>query len=98
MNFKLKVWRQAHANAKGSFMNIDAPDISSDTSFLEMLDIVNERLLEAGDEPIAFGSEVDPGELRLRIVLEPDHLVRLDVPQACPAIEGGDEDERVVDG
>ena len=51
MNFKLKVWRQANAGAKGSFMSIDAPDISPDTSFLEMLDIVNERILEAGDDP-----------------------------------------------
>jgi succinate dehydrogenase / fumarate reductase iron-sulfur subunit len=61
MNFFLKVWRQKNGKAKGEFMSIDAKDISADTSFLEMLDIVNERLLEKGDEPIAFDHDCREG-------------------------------------
>ena len=61
MELYLKVWRQPNAQAKGSFMSIDAKDISPDTSFLEMLDIVNERLIEKGDEPIAFDHDCREG-------------------------------------
>ena len=41
MNFKLKIWRQADAKAKGGFETYEVNDISEDTSFLEMLDILN---------------------------------------------------------
>jgi succinate dehydrogenase / fumarate reductase, iron-sulfur subunit len=61
MNFKLKVWRQKNSRDKGRFESYDAPDISSDTSFLEMLDIVNERLLEKGEEPIVFDHDCREG-------------------------------------
>jgi succinate dehydrogenase / fumarate reductase, iron-sulfur subunit len=61
MDFYLKVWRQKDATAKGSFMSIDAKEISADTSFLEMLDIVNERLIEKGEEPIAFDHDCREG-------------------------------------
>lgn len=61
MDFYLRVWRQKDAKSKGGFMSIDAKDISPDTSFLEMLDIVNERLLEKGDEPIAFDHDCREG-------------------------------------
>jgi succinate dehydrogenase / fumarate reductase iron-sulfur subunit len=61
MDFTLKVWRQKNAASKGDFFTINAKDIGPDTSFLEMLDIVNERLLEAGDEPIAFDSDCREG-------------------------------------
>jgi succinate dehydrogenase / fumarate reductase iron-sulfur subunit len=61
MDFFLKVWRQPSAEAKGSFMAVDAKDISPDTSFLEMLDIVNERLIEGGDSPIAFDHDCREG-------------------------------------
>ena len=61
MDFFLKVWRQQSAQSPGQFMNIDAKGISSDTSFLEMLDIVNERLIEAGDETIAFDHDCREG-------------------------------------
>ena len=44
MDFYLKVWRQKNAAASGEFMSIDAKDISPDTSFLEMIDIVNRSL------------------------------------------------------
>ncbi|HJT82656.1 MAG TPA: succinate dehydrogenase/fumarate reductase iron-sulfur subunit [Chthoniobacterales bacterium] len=61
MNFKLKVWRQSNREAKGKFVNYDATDISPDASILEMLDIVNERLVVKGEEPIAFDSDCREG-------------------------------------
>ncbi len=61
MNLKLKVWRQANASAAGRMVEYDAPDISPDMSFLEMLDVVNERLTESGDEPIAFDHDCREG-------------------------------------
>ena len=45
MNFKLKIWRQADAKAKGGFETYEVNDISEDTSFLEMLDILNNNLI-----------------------------------------------------
>ena len=61
MNFKLKVWRQNNRESKGKFVDYDATDISPNASFLEMLDIVNERLLIGGKEPIAFDSDCREG-------------------------------------
>ncbi len=61
MDFTLKVWRQKSSRDKGKFESYQAPDISPDTSFLEMLDIVNERLLEDGKEPIAFDHDCREG-------------------------------------
>ena len=54
MNFHLKIWRQAEGNKQGGFQDVEAGDIPSEASFLEMLDIVNDRLTEGGDEPVAF--------------------------------------------
>lgn len=61
MNFKLKVWRQKNAASAGSFKDYDAKDIPSEASFLEMLDIVNEGLIEGGEVPIAFDSDCREG-------------------------------------
>src|SRR6267143_2480270 len=61
MNFRLKIWRQKDAKSKGRLVKYDATDISPNASFLEMLDIVNERLLLRGDEPIAFDSDCREG-------------------------------------
>lgn len=61
MNFKLKVWRQASPSEKGRLVSYEAEGISADASFLEMLDIVNERLLEKGEEPIAFDHDCREG-------------------------------------
>ncbi len=61
MNFRLRVWRQKSSDEKGRLVDYDAPDISPNTSFLEMLDIVNERLIERGEEPIAFDSDCREG-------------------------------------
>ncbi|MDY0002563.1 MAG: succinate dehydrogenase/fumarate reductase iron-sulfur subunit [Polyangia bacterium] len=61
MNFTLKVWRQNGPEERGGFDTLPAEDISSDTSFLEMLDIVNERLIEGGKEPFAFDHDCREG-------------------------------------
>ena len=61
MNFKLRVWRQKDAKSKGKLAPYEAKDISPNTSFLEMLDIVNERLTLTGEEPIAFDSDCREG-------------------------------------
>lgn len=61
MNFHLKVWRQPDAATTGKLLDYEAADISPDTSFLEMLDIVNEQLVQRGEEPIAFDSDCREG-------------------------------------
>ena len=61
MNFRLRVWRQKGPETKGQLVNYEAADISPNTSFLEMLDIVNERLVVKGEEPIAFDSDCREG-------------------------------------
>ncbi len=54
MNLTLRVWRQAGPSAPGRFETYEAKDVSEDSSFLEMLDMVNDRLIARGDEPIEF--------------------------------------------
>ena len=61
MNLTLVVWRQREPNAKGAFERYDAPGVSPDMSFLEMLDVVNERLTEQGKVPIAFDHDCREG-------------------------------------
>jgi succinate dehydrogenase iron-sulfur subunit len=61
MNFKLKIWRQRDPKTPGKLVEYDAPDIPPSASFLEMLDIVNERLLLRGEEPVAFDSDCREG-------------------------------------
>jgi succinate dehydrogenase / fumarate reductase, iron-sulfur subunit len=61
MNFTLRVWRQAGPAAPGQFAEYPAPDISADASFLEMIDVVNERLIQQGVEPIAFSHDCREG-------------------------------------
>jgi succinate dehydrogenase / fumarate reductase iron-sulfur subunit len=48
INLKLKVWRQANSNASGGFQTYDANNISTEMSFLEMFDVVNEKLINDG--------------------------------------------------
>ena len=48
MNFKLKIWRQRDAKSRGKLVDYEVRDISPDTSFLEMLDILNENLIRSG--------------------------------------------------
>src|SRR6516165_6744220 len=61
MNFKLKVWRQKDRQSPGKLVDYNAPDIPPPASLLEMLDIVNERLLLRGEDPIAFDSDCREG-------------------------------------
>ncbi len=61
MNLTLRVWRQKNAADAGRMETFDAKDISPDMSFLEMLDVVNERLIEQGKEPIAFDHDCREG-------------------------------------
>lgn len=61
MNLKLRVWRQENPESEGRFVEYDANDVSSDMSFLEMLDVVNEELMEKGEEPIAFDHDCREG-------------------------------------
>jgi succinate dehydrogenase / fumarate reductase iron-sulfur subunit len=61
MNLTLHVWRQSSHSAPGRLERYEAADISPDMSFLEMLDVVNERLAKAGQEPIAFDHDCREG-------------------------------------
>ena len=61
MHLTLRVWRQRNANARGSFVTYEANEVSPDMSFLEMLDVVNEGLIEDGEEPIAFDHDCREG-------------------------------------
>ncbi len=61
MKVKLKVWRQKNANTPGEFKSYDTPDLNPNMSFLEMLDVVNEDLTNAGEEPIAFDHDCREG-------------------------------------
>ncbi len=61
MKVVLHVWRQASASAKGRLVDYHAEDISPDMSFLEMLDVLNERLILKGDDPIAFDHDCREG-------------------------------------
>jgi succinate dehydrogenase / fumarate reductase iron-sulfur subunit len=61
VNVTLRVWRQASPSAPGKLVDYKAKDISPDMSFLEMLDVVNEGLIKAGQDPIAFDSDCREG-------------------------------------
>ena len=61
MRLTLHVWRQPGRDAPGRIVEYDAPDISPDLSFLEMLDLVNERLIAKGEDPIAFDHDCREG-------------------------------------
>jgi len=61
MNLTLKVWKQKNNKASGSFQTYKVADISSEMSFLEMFDVLNERLISEGKEPIAFDHDCREG-------------------------------------
>ena len=61
MNLTLKIWRQKNASSAGRLETYEAKDVLEDMSFLEMLDVVNEGLIERGEEPIAFDSDCREG-------------------------------------
>lgn len=61
MNLTLKVWRQQNQKAKGNMETYQVADISPDSSFLEMMDILNEQLIAEGKEPVAFDHDCREG-------------------------------------
>lgn len=61
MNFNLKIWRQEEGVATGAFQDVEACGITPGASFLEMLDIVNECLVEGGTRPVAFDHDCREG-------------------------------------
>ena len=61
MNITLQVWRQESADARGRFETYQVDDINQDMSFLEMLDVLNERLTLQGEDPIVFDSDCREG-------------------------------------
>ena len=61
MNLILHVWRQAASDKTGAFKRYEVPDVSDHQSLLEMLDLLNERLVAQGKEPVAFDSDCREG-------------------------------------
>lgn len=61
MELNLNIWRQSNREDKGSMVNYRVSDISEDSSFLEMLDILNENLINQGKEPVAFDHDCREG-------------------------------------
>lgn len=61
MNLTLKVWRQKNNKDNGSFETYQVKDISSEMSFLEMFDVLNEQLIHEGKDPIAFDHDCREG-------------------------------------
>lgn len=61
MNLTLKVWRQKNKDDKGGFITYQVKDISSEMSFLEMFDVLNEQLITEGNDPIAFDHDCREG-------------------------------------
>ena len=61
MNLTLKVWRQKNSREKGKFETYQLKDISSEMSFLEMIDVLNEKLIAEGNDPITFDHDCREG-------------------------------------
>lgn len=61
MNFKIKVWRQRNRNDEGRFVEYSVNNISPDASFLEMLDVLNNELVQKGEDPVAFDHDCREG-------------------------------------
>ena len=61
MKLTLKIWRQENANAKGSMHTYSLDGVSPDMSFLEMMDVLNEQLMEQGIDPVAFDHDCREG-------------------------------------
>jgi succinate dehydrogenase / fumarate reductase iron-sulfur subunit len=61
LNLTLKIWRQAGADQKGAFHAYRMEGIDSDMSFLELLDVLNEQLVQQGEEPVAFDHDCREG-------------------------------------
>ena len=61
MKLTLKIWRQKGPNDKGQIVSYPIDNIDGDMSFLEMMDVLNDQLIETGDDPIAFDHDCREG-------------------------------------
>ena len=61
LNLSLRVWRQSDTSAKGRFQTYQLNGVSTHMSFLEMLDVLNEQLIESGEDPVAFDHDCREG-------------------------------------
>ena len=61
MRIVLDIWRQRDARTEGRFVRYEVPDVNEHMSFLEMLDVLNQRLVEKREEPVAFDSDCREG-------------------------------------
>lgn len=61
LNLTLKIWRQKNAQTDGKFETYQVSGISTDMSFLEMIDVLNNRLIQEGDDPVAFDHDCREG-------------------------------------
>jgi len=61
MNLTLKIWRQKDSNSKGQMVDYKVTDISEHMSFLEMMDVLNEQLVNSSEEPVAFDHDCREG-------------------------------------
>ena len=61
INLTLRVWRQANSKEKGTFVTYEVKDVSIEMSFLEMFDVLNEKLIREGQDPIAFDHDCREG-------------------------------------
>jgi succinate dehydrogenase / fumarate reductase iron-sulfur subunit len=61
MNLTLKIWRQKDASSKGQMIDYKVTEISGSMSFLEMMDVLNEQLVNAGEQPVAFDHDCREG-------------------------------------
>ena len=61
MKLKWKIWRQKNTEEKGHLVDYDIENISPDMSFLEMLDVLNNELIEKGEDPVAFDHDCREG-------------------------------------
>lgn len=61
MDLTLKIWRQANSRAKGKMVEYQVTKVSPDSSFFEMLDVLNQSLIEKGEDPVAFDHDCREG-------------------------------------
>jgi len=61
LNLTLKIWRQKNSKEAGNLITYNVKDISTDMSFLEMIDVLNEQLINKGEEPVAFDHDCREG-------------------------------------
>lgn len=61
MKIRLKIWRQKNSKARGNFVTYDLDDVSTEMSFLEMLDALNTKLIKENKEPVAYDHDCREG-------------------------------------